>query len=106
MDVRRSSLHVRCEDCGVVPEILVKGVAVPASFRFHDVEWEAAEEVFQGGTDADGVSLQTGKFRGGCGLCQTPHECRLGQRYLLSILVPVPEKVGFLSGVIEFQVPF
>ena len=61
MNVGRGSLHVGGHNLGMVAEVLVKGVAIPAFFNLHHIERETPEEVLQCSSYADGVTLDPGE---------------------------------------------
>ena len=53
MNVGGGFLHVGSHHSSMIAKVLVKSVAIPTSFYFHDVEWEAPEKILKSGTYAD-----------------------------------------------------
>ena len=88
----------------MITKISVKGIAVPPPFGFHDVEWESPEEVLEGSSYANGVTLDPRET--GCyGCFQNPGgEGLLGHWRHCSLVVWVTEEMKTGGGVIDFEV--
>ena len=54
---RRLGLNVGGEDLGVTAKVHEKRVAPPPAFDLDDVEGNIAQQVFQGGADADAMAV-------------------------------------------------
>ena len=65
-----SGLNVQRYDDSVLLQVELKGVPGPAAFGLHDVEGDALEQVFEGGTYPYAVLLQW--FKPG-GVCSAVH---------------------------------
>lgn len=54
----RVGLDEGCEDLGVLPEVTEEGIATPAPHDLHGLQWHTSEQVEEGGTDPDAMSLK------------------------------------------------
>ena len=91
MYVQRGLLHVRSHHQSVVTEILVKGITVPATFHLHDVEWEPSEEVFESGSNMDGMTLNLQEASNRSCFQYSGSKCFLGHWYHSTLIVQVSE---------------
>jgi len=51
-------LHVGRKDLGVAPQVYEKSIACPLAFDFYNIERYIAEEILEGGPNANTVAIE------------------------------------------------
>ena len=57
-------LEIWCEDLSVFPQVELECVALPSAHGLHDFEGYAPEQVLEGASDAEAVTLEDGEVVG------------------------------------------